>query len=241
MKTPTLKPTTKTLLLLSVIAGLLFASTILTYTVGSGRLGAVTAQLQNKQKQVEDSTRIAKRLVEAQGAYLKAQGELGFLETSVSTYAYVPTLLGQLEALGKSHNLKVISVRPQMAAAAPAPARRTSEESEGASDSAAKTAPKEKPKPYDEMKIEIQLEGSYWCMHDFMESLTRFPKIIAVKELQMSPSRMAERRSSPELQAKLVVTAFIFKDSAGKETEQPESTPPVTNNATTIGRSSNEG
>ncbi|MEN6520130.1 MAG: type 4a pilus biogenesis protein PilO [Armatimonadota bacterium] len=240
MKTPTIKPTAKTLVLLSVIAGLLFASTILAYTVGSRRLGSATAQLQNKQKQVGDSTQIVKRLVEAQETYLKAQGEIGFLETSVSTADYIPTLLGQLEALGKSHNLKVISVRPQPIVELAAPVRPASDESEGKSSSAA-TAKKKKPKPYDEMKIDIQLQGSYWCLHDFIESLTRFPKIVAVKELQMSPTKAAEGRRSPELQANLVVTAFIFKDNTGKETGKPESTPPATNNAMTTGRSNNEG
>ncbi|MEN6372067.1 MAG: type 4a pilus biogenesis protein PilO [Armatimonadota bacterium] len=239
MKTPTLKPTTKTLVLLSVIAGLLFASIILAYTVGSSRLGSATAQLQNKQKQVDDGTRVAKRLVEAQEAYLKAQGEIGFLETSVSNSAYIPTLLGQLEALGKSHNLKVVSVRPQPIAEQ-APARPPAGDSENKSGSAA-AATKEKPKPYDEMKIDIQLEGSYWCIHDFIESLTKFPKIIAVNQLQMSPTKAAELRKSPELQASLVVTAFIFKDSTGKETGKPEPTHPATNNAMAMGRSKNEG
>lgn len=239
---PTLKPTTRTLAMFSIIAGLLFMVTILAYTVGSRRLGAATAQLQKKQKQVEDSSRIAKHLVDAQQAYLKAQGELGFLETSVSSYAYVPTLLGQLEALGKTHNLKVISVRPQMEKKpSPSPVNQSSEESGDGSDSNKKKAVAEKPKPYDEMKIDIQLEGTYWCMHDFMQSLTKFPKIIAVTELQLSPSKVAEHISSPELQARLIVTAFVFKDNAGAENVKPESTPPVTSNATAIGRSNNEG
>jgi len=244
LKIPTIKPTTRMLVIFSIIAGLLFIVTILAYTVGVRRLGAATAQLQEKQKQVENSTRIAKHLVDAQQAYLKVQGELGFLETSVSTYAYVPTLLGQLEELGKKHNLKVISVRPQMEQkSSQASMKRSSEESADGSSSGSgtKKETKEIPKPYDEMKVEIQLEGTYWCMHDFMLSLTRFPKIIAVKALHLSPSKEVERLVSPELQAKLTLTAFIFKDSAGKENVNPKPTPPVTNNATAIGRSNYEG
>ena len=243
MKTPTIRPTTGTMTVLAIVAGLLFVTGILVYTVGSRSQRAATAQLQDKQKQVEDSTKIAKRLTEAQNTYLKSKSEIALLETSVSTHAYVPTLLGQLEHLGKSHNLKVTSVRPQQAPAqAPAPVKKSEGES---SDEAKKTdsAKSEQAKPYEELQIDIQIEGTYWNIHNFVQSLTRFPKIIAVKAIQMSPIQTANKPGSPSLQVTLIVTAFIFKEEElNIKPSGSGSTPPETKSAALInGRSNSNG
>lgn len=241
MRFPVLKPSIRTIAILAAIAGLLCISGILVYMVGSGQLKAKAKKLAEIETQVDGSQRIAARLETARTKYINAQTELCFLETSVSTYAYVPTLLGQLEQLGKAHNLKVVSVRPE-AIPPPAPYKPKAE-GESATASTAKEKKKEKPKPYQELKINIELEGSYWCVHDFMLSLTKFPKIVAVKEITVAPSDSANTPISPKLKASLVVTAFIFKPEAGKvDTPKPAFTPPALKKASvSAGRSNNEG
>ncbi len=180
--------------------------------VGSKHLHAVSTSLTEKQKQVEDSTRIAGRLKQAQAECNKAQMEISFLETSVSTFAYVPTLLGQLEELGKQHSLKVTSVRPRPAPIeAPRPAPKA--EDGGTSGKTAAAEKSEPVKPYDELLIDLELEGTYWNIHDFMFSLTRFPKIVAVNQIEMAPMAAAEKKGSPTLLVKLGLTAFVFKES----------------------------
>jgi Tfp pilus assembly protein PilO len=231
--------------MLAAVAGLLCVGGVLLYMMASGHLKSASAALADRQKQVDDSNKIASRLETARSDYVQAESELCFLETSVSTYAYVPTLLGQLERLGKAHNLKVISVRPQPTPP-PAPFKPRPEEGGGSSDSSSSQAEKkkaEKPKPYEELKIDIELQGTYWCVHDFLFSLTRFPKIVAVREVCVAPVSSAALPMSPQLRANLVVTAFIFKPEAGNvETSKPALMPPALNKASvSAGRSSNEG
>ena len=232
--------------MLAVIAGLIAVTGILIYMVGSKRFSSTVAMLSDKQKQVEDSRKIAGRLVEAQESYEKTRAELGFLETSVSTYAYIPTLLGQIEQLGKVHNLKVCAVRPQQAPPPPvAPIKRTSEDLGAAPDSsssASKSTDSITVKPYEELRIGIEFEGSYWNIHDFMQSLTQFPKIIAVKEIRVSPVNAIAHRGSPNLSVNLVVTAFVFKPDDIKQSEDDRlTTKSVNTSAILNGRSSNEG
>lgn len=237
----------RTMTTLAVTAALLAIAGILIYMIGAKRVSVATKTLDSKQKQVEDSKKIAGRLVQAQENYEKAQAELGFLETSVSTYAYVPTLLGQIEDLGKTYNLRVCAVRPQKSEPPPPPAiKRTSEDPsaapENSSSASNATGNAEATKPYEELQIEIELEGSYWCVHDFLQSLTQFPKIVAVKEVRIAPTDALSRRGSPKLAVRLVVTAFIFKpEDTGNAADSNTSPQPVNSSAILDGRSSHEG
>lgn len=246
MTIPTFKASHRTITVLIVVAGVLFLVAVMTYVMMNGKLSDALAEMQQKQKQVEGNHQIAKRLKSAEETYLRAQNEIGFLETSVSSEAYVPTMLKQLESLGKSLNMRVVSVRPEPpAAAAPPPIKRTSEEgAESTASSNVPAAAPEKPKPYEELKINIELEGSYWNARNFIDRLTRFPKIVAVQQVQMSPaSTKTTLKRSPTLLVKLSLTAFIF----------PVQTPPVQNpgaqpaaplrlnEAKITGRSVNEG
>lgn len=246
MKVPALKPNIRTMTILAIVAALLFFAGILTYVVCTRHLKVASAELQEKQKQVEDSKKIANRLLDVQERYLRTQEEISFLETSVSTQSYVPTLLKQIEALGTSVDLRVNSVRPMKAPpAAPPPIKRTSEDPEAApasgSTSNVPADGAEEPKPYQELNIDIELEGTYWHARDFIYRLTSFPKIISVKEMQVSPAGPVEGRKSPKLLVKLTVTAFVFQEKSESDTKQTPSTPPTTNAAATERRLGHEG
>jgi Tfp pilus assembly protein PilO len=230
--------------MLAVVALLFCAAGVLTYAVGSKHLAKATSNLQKKQKLVDDSKKTAALLEGARCAYLKAESDLGCLEKSVSDYAYIPTLLGQLEQLGLSYKLKVVAIRPQpIAPDAPAPIKKTSEDGDS-SEGTSGEKPKEKAadkKPYTEIQINVDLTGTYWCVHDFMQSLTRFPKIIAVKEIQMMPTE-AGKMGSPSLNVHLVLTAFLFKDENSNTPATNGTLMPTTTKASIENRrSSNEG
>jgi len=247
LKLPALKPSTRTLTLLAAGAAVLFFSGVLVYTACSRSLKSVEAELAAKQKQLDESKKIAARLEAAQGAYEQAQAELAILETSVATYAYVPTLLQQLERLGQSKKLKVVAVRP--APATPptrAPIKRTSENPEAGADTSQKTSTAKKaepPKPYEELNIDVELEGTFWNARDFIDSLTSFPKIVAVRRVQITPIASLEQRGSPRLSVRLGVTAFIFpvKGAESPPAKPEPSLPAATKAATASGRISNEG
>lgn len=249
MKLPALNPNTRTITMLAAAAAALLFVGVFAYTACSHRLNVASAELQNKQKQVEDSKKIAWRLNDARDGYLKAQNELKFLETSVSTSEYVPTLLKQIERLAKSYNLKVVSIRPTKAPPPTSAAiKRTSEDPQAAPETASKTGAEaqkapEKPKPYDELKIDMEFDGKYWDARGFMYSLTSFPKIIAVNQLSAGPgSGILPQKRSPNLLVHLTVTAFVFRDAATAVKEAVPAEPAATTKANAdIRRPGNEG
>lgn len=248
MTLPSFKASKQSIIVLAVMAGIIFCLGGVVYYVCAQKLGVATADLNGKQKQVDESVQTANRLKVVECNYLETQSELSFLETSVSSKEYVPTMLKQLEALGKSLNLRVVSVRPQ-AAPPPPPVKKVSEEGgSGASQTptssagAANAAPPA-PKAYDELTIDVELEGNYWNARDFVNRLTRFPKIVAVKEMQMMPADVLMRASSPRLVVRLRLTAFVFPTQAPPPGAAPTSQPvaPVKTSAADNRRSRDEG
>jgi Tfp pilus assembly protein PilO len=229
------------------VAGVLFLLGGLTYFLCAKQLGSVVAKRDEMQRKADENKQVASRLKDAEATFLQAQSEISCLETSVSSKAYVPTMLGQLEGLAKSLNLKVVSVRPQAAPPPPPPPiKRTSEDPQAApqpGQTPAPAAPAPTIKPYDEQIIEVEIEGSYWNARNFISRLTVFPKIVAVKEINMSPSDAVQRLGSPNLNVKLRLTAYVFPvPEKGKE-GQPGSQPaaPKTETAKGEGRSGDEG
>ncbi|MGC8861618.1 MAG: type 4a pilus biogenesis protein PilO [Armatimonadota bacterium] len=219
-----LKASTKGVTVLIIIAVVILFGCVLAYLAAAGKLNSAVAEMETKAKQVGQSRAIAQKLEASKLAYLDARSQVRYLEASVSTQEFVPTLLKQLEQLGRSVNLKVLGVRPSQEKQK-APARRSissgKEAAEGNIDSASATKQEtdgktaRKTSPYDELKVEIELQGRYMDALDFLYRLTSFPKIIAVDEVEMNPPTNARLGSgSPPLRIKLKVTAFVLKDDS---------------------------
>jgi Tfp pilus assembly protein PilO len=248
LKLPNPKATTHTLLILAGSALLLFILGVFIYVGCSKQLVSVEKDLAEKQRLVDDSKKIAARLIESQQQLQQAQLELGCLETSVATYQYVPTLLKQLEQLGKSNNLRVLSVRPKPAPPAPPPPiKKTSEDPQAAPELSSKNGDSGKStetvKPYEELSIDVEVEGTYWNTRNFVNHLTKFPKIISVKSIQIIPSGIVtSSRQSPKLSVIFNVTAYIFPLNSTPATyNNPK---PLTSSSSAAGatrRAGNEG
>ncbi|MBI2841836.1 MAG: type 4a pilus biogenesis protein PilO [Armatimonadetes bacterium] len=249
MKLPVLNPNKRSITALAAAAAALFFAGLLVFTASSRNLKTAAMELENKQKQVADSRRIAQRLTEARQNYLSAQCELACLETSVATHAYIPTLLKQIERLATANDLKVVSIRPAQAPpAAPPPIKRTSQDPEAPEAAAKSNQPggtqAEAAKPYNELQIEMQFEGKYWHARNLIFSLTRFPKIIAVNHINAGPKNVVTEHGAPDLLVKLNVSAFVFPEKNDPEAVD-ESLPSIVSDkskaAAAAGRSSNEG
>jgi Tfp pilus assembly protein PilO len=189
--------------LIGLICAIVFvlAACGFTYYNRASRLHDLQAQIQDKKQKLVDSRKIVEQLSRTEQNYLDAQAKLGTLEQGVSTKAYVPTLLRQLEELGKNVNLKVAGVRPMVASATPAPAN----------DKSGKA--KKKVDPYDKLDLDIQVKGKYWDVVRFVYEITSFPKIIEVKDMQISPVAGDNNAlTSPLLAVRLSTTAFILKE-----------------------------
>lgn len=179
----------------------------------NSHLAALQTIARQKQTQVDGSEGIAKRYLTTQAAYTETQDRIQCLEASVPPKSYVPTLLGQLQALAATTHLNVLAVRP---AAPPPPAAPVAVHPVTGGDAAASGAASPKappPPPYDTLDIDVDTTGSYADTAAFLYSLTRFPKIISVTAVQMHPSASADKanpQAAPLVTTNLKLVAFMF-------------------------------
>jgi len=207
-----LKPTQKGVTVMAVVAAVIFVCCLLACVAALAKVKEVDSERAKVEKQLQDSRSIAETQGDSENRYLDTRAQIRYLESSVSTQAYVPTLLKQMEHLGKSVNLKVIGVRPKAPEARAVAA--TPAAGSAVTDTAAAKPPP--PKPYDEVMVDVTLEGSYMNALDFLYRLTSFPKIIAVNTVQMDPVAAtpgANVTGGPKLTIIVNVTAFVFKES----------------------------
>jgi len=100
-----LKATPKGVTALIITAVLILFGCVLGYLAAAGKLSSALSEMEAKAKSVDESREIAQKLEASKLAYLDARSQVRYLEASVSTQEYVPTLLKQLEQLGRSVNL----------------------------------------------------------------------------------------------------------------------------------------
>ena len=104
----------------------------------------------------------------------ESQLKLDHLERSVSQAAYVPTLLTELENVGKQNGILVLGVRP-VPKQATKPKKGEGEVS------------KNDRKPYTELDIEVRGRGNYRSVLNFVNALQTFPKIVAARTIALTP------------------------------------------------------
>lgn len=219
MTATSLKPGSKGIMALIIVAAVIFVGGVLAGFGVAGKMKNTKAEYEAKLEKVEESKEIAQKLEKSRLEYQDALSQIRFLETSVSTEAYVPTLLKQIEALSTSVNLKVTEVKPtkEVPKAAARTAKSGAKAAEGKVEDASKTKPgdeEDKPKeaPYDEVNIALELKGKYSNVLDFLYKLTSFPKILAVKSISISPSdSQPSYKNSPALSVNMTITAFVLK------------------------------
>ena len=164
--------------------------------------------LQAKQQELQEAQQAASQLQQVQEQLLTTQRELQYLERGVSEAAYVPTMLKQFEQTVRQMNLQIVSIRPQ----AP-PVKPPTTNPDGSNTG----QPQEPPKPYDEQLFEIQLRGKFWDTVRLLKTLETFPKILAVQSLNTQAKATAEESTAhPDLETKMVVKAFIFREARGQ-------------------------
>jgi Tfp pilus assembly protein PilO len=166
------------------------------------------ARLQEKQQELQEAQQAASQLQQVQAQLQTTQRELQYLERGVSEAAYVPTMLKQFEQTVRQLNLQIVAVRPQ----AP-PVKPPTTNPDGSNTG----QPQEPPKPYDEQLFEIQLRGKFWDTVRLLKTLETFPKILAVQSLNTQAKTTAEESTAhPDLETKMVVKAFIFREGKGQ-------------------------
>lgn len=161
------------------------------------------------EKEVEDELRKTESEVE------EYQVRLNHLEKSVPPEAYVPTMLSELEALGKLNRISVTGVRP-----VPVPAKNKK-------DAAAES---KKKKAYTEVEIDITGVGRYDDVLAMVNSLKEFPKVVAVRTISLTPKKDEVSKSQGLLETTIRLKAYVFSlDQGAKKGEDSASKPLVMN------------
>jgi Tfp pilus assembly protein PilO len=182
------------------------------------RLGDVERRVSKLRTEVSDPKAVKTRLDQSSMKLEGAQQSLMHLEANVSSAAYVPSLLRDLDGYGKQNGIAVTGVRP-------APKKPGDDE-----------AKSKNQKPYDELSIQVTGQGDFDSIENFVANLPKFPKIVAARMISIEPART----SGPEKKTGLLnmtveLKAYVFKADAPATTTATTSGPgtPVPNTAIT--------
>src|SRR5688572_8420896 len=107
-----LKPTKSTIIALGGVLTLVVVASGTGIWFQQKALSEATALYRQRQSEMDDGKKIARRRDEVRTALEQDRAQLLYLETGVSDAAYVPTLLKQLEELGSTTHNQVLGVRP---------------------------------------------------------------------------------------------------------------------------------
>jgi Tfp pilus assembly protein PilO len=153
--------------------------------------------------EVKDAKTVHKELDDSKVQLDECAAKLKHLEASLPDFAYVPTLLAELERVGKENGIAVVGVRP---VAKPAVVKKDDETGDGQA---------RERKPYQELNIEVKGRGSYGSAMRFVQALQSFPKIVAARSVSLNP------KSDPSLPAatldvSIELRAYVFQPKPEK-------------------------
>ncbi|HWD41829.1 MAG TPA: type 4a pilus biogenesis protein PilO [Fimbriimonas sp.] len=153
-------------------------------------------EVRSLEKQASQASTVSAQLVDAKKSLNELQTKLAHLEQGLPDSAYVPTMLKELELMGKSQNLEVTGLRPSIK-------RPTSN---------AKDREMAK-KPYEPLDLELKAKARYSDLVNFVRALDSFPKIVAVRTLAIVPPAPGARAHDDRLDVTMGLRAFLFKQS----------------------------
>ncbi len=157
------------------------------------------AALDAEQQKLDKAAGVRVELEESTQRLQDLRVKLAHLEKGVPEFAYVPTMLRELESFGKANNVQLTGVRPMIKPVAP-------------------TKPDEKVvrKAYTELTIEVKGRGRYGDVMRFVQGLNRFPKIVAARTVSLTPRRDAEDASNvTKLDVAIELGVFVFAEQSG--------------------------
>jgi Tfp pilus assembly protein PilO len=155
-----------------------------------------TAQIENLRKELRDEKTVRDELAVAKKGVDDLKFKLVHLEAGVQDFAYIPTMLQELEQFGKKNNLEITQVKPIIV---PVPTGKDGEK---------------KKTSYQELNVIVRGRGSYNDSLKFLQALKVFPKIVAVRTVSMSPhvDNGSKKESKPLLEIDLELRAYAFKN-----------------------------
>lgn len=150
-------------------------------------------KLANLKKDVRTPADVQKELDDSQKKLDDCQALLTHLERGVPDHAYLPTMLSELEKVGKENGIQVTGVKPIMR---PQPVKKEGE--------------KAQKKAYEELDIEVRGHGKFEDTRKFIAALNAFPKIVAARTVAMLPKTISGQEWSDDLDITVELRAFMF-------------------------------
>ena len=187
-------PNPKTFMLMS--GGTILLGLIASH-FGYSHMTEVEGEVLALRTEVKGEQEVQAELDKAKAKLDECLAKLQHLEQGIPTFAYIPTLMTELERTGKAHGIKVLGVRPVIKPVAPVA------KSEDGETMVAK-------KPYDELTIEVKGLGSYGSVMRWVNALQQFPKIVAARSVQLSP-KPDPSQAAASLDMTVELRAYVFK------------------------------
>ena len=156
---------------------------------------AAQARFQKLEAEVPTKEEVEEELAKTSQELEQYRENLAHLEKGVPPQAYVPTMLSELESLGKLNRIAVTGVRP---VAKQAQSRREQETEEKAK------------KAYQEVEIDITGTGQYNDVMALVDQLKGFPKIVAVRTVSLTPKKEASAAAQGILESTIRLRAYVF-------------------------------
>ncbi len=170
---------------------------------GAGLLWITNASISDQasriatlRKELRDEKTVLTELGDAKKRVDDLKFKLVHLETGVQDFAYIPTMLKELEQFGKKNNLEITQVKPILT---PAPVGKDGEKRKSA---------------YQELNVQVKARGSYENSLQFLQAINKFPKIVAVRTVSLSPhvDNSTKQVGKPVLELDLELRAYAFKE-----------------------------
>lgn len=195
--------------------------TVVTLLAGSGlgymqfnALSSVRANVEELKKTAKDPSEVQKDLDAVVARLNDTRAKLTHLEAGVPEMEYVPTMLKELEKLGKQCGIEVTGVRPVPVQVKPAVKSENTESVKAAR------------KPYNELEIEVKGRGNYGSVMRFINGLTVFPKIVAARMVSMQPKIDAKSTgAAPKLDVTISLRSYLFPLDGQKAKDEPSAEP----------------
>jgi Tfp pilus assembly protein PilO len=137
----------------------------------------------------------------------KSKTELEHLEKSVPAFAYIPTMLRELEQFGKLNAIEVLGVRP-------IPKQDSKDK-------------KKKKQAYEEIAIEVKGRGDFKSVQQFVTALQKFPKIVGVRSVSLQPKNDPNEIAGKKLDVTIELRAYLFAPGAEEKVALPEGAKPA--------------
>jgi len=166
-------------------------------------LNADKARVDDLRTQTQDESEVQSQLLKSQQDLEAAKTTLTHLEQGIPSTAYVPTMLQELEKIGKESGIDVTGVRP------------VPKVNNGASVAASGDGTQSVAKPaYDELAIEVKGRGTYVSVEKFVKALQTFPKIVGSRTIEIIPSTDQKLAAQGSVDITIGLRAYLFKDSS---------------------------